>query len=138
MATSNIATDLDITNGARGTVVDIFLNPEEPSLEDASIVELKYFPQRVLFQLNRTRRTPRHSRQWCHPDFPSQVLDANCSENENDYRSQEQTIPRVIVNIASPPTHQQTLIVQSIRGAIEELRAKGVENKEACAPQKAA
>ena len=32
MVTSNIATDLDITNGVRGTDIDIILNPEEPPL----------------------------------------------------------------------------------------------------------
>ena len=48
MVTSNIEIDLDITNGARGTVVDIVLNPEEPLLGDSTIVILKYLPQSML------------------------------------------------------------------------------------------
>ena len=30
MVTRNVETDLDITNGTRGTIVDILLHPEEP------------------------------------------------------------------------------------------------------------
>jgi len=50
-----ISIDLDITNGARGTVVDIVLDPEELPLGDDSIVTLKHLPQCVLVKLNRTR-----------------------------------------------------------------------------------
>ena len=55
MVTSNIATDLDITNGARGTVVDVILNSDEPPMGDDSIVTLKYLPQCVLVKLTHTR-----------------------------------------------------------------------------------
>lgn len=57
MVTSNIATDLDITNGARGVVTDIILNPEEPPLQDGSIVVLRHLPQCVVVKLSRTRAT---------------------------------------------------------------------------------
>ena len=53
--TSNIATDLDIMNGARGTVVDVILDPDEPPLNNSAIVSLKRLPQCVLFKLIRTR-----------------------------------------------------------------------------------
>ena len=59
MVTSNIATDLDITNGARGTVVDIVLNPEEPPLGDSSIIALKHLPQCVGQAKPHMRNTPR-------------------------------------------------------------------------------
>ena len=54
MVTSNIATDLDITNGARGSVVNIILSAGEPPLGDACVIELKHLPQCVLVKLNRT------------------------------------------------------------------------------------
>jgi hypothetical protein len=40
--TNNIATDLGITNGTRGEIVDIVLSPNEPSLPADSIVPLQY------------------------------------------------------------------------------------------------
>ncbi|KAJ8590525.1 hypothetical protein M405DRAFT_736624, partial [Rhizopogon salebrosus TDB-379] len=56
MVTRNIETDLDITNGARGTVVDIFLHPEEPQHdEEESTTTLSYPPAFILVKLNRTR-----------------------------------------------------------------------------------
>ena len=76
MVTSNIAIDLDITNGARGTVVDIFLNPEEPLLGDSTIVTLKYLPQCVLVKLHACY-PPRRPQRWCHPDFSNKILYAD-------------------------------------------------------------
>ena len=55
MVISDIATDLDITNGARGTITSIILNSEEPPLQDGSVVMLKHLPQCVLVKLSRTR-----------------------------------------------------------------------------------
>ena len=51
MVTSNIETDLDITNGACGEIVDIILHPDEPTLEDGLVVKLKYLPAYVLVRL---------------------------------------------------------------------------------------
>ena len=127
MVTSNIATDLDITNGARGTVADIILNPREPPLGEAPVVELKFLPQCVLVKLNRTRATRLDNLEdGVIPIFPAQssmqitlqkksktvtraqypITAAYCF---TDYRSQGQTIPRVIVDIASPPTGKLSL-----------------------------
>lgn len=33
MVTNNVETDLDITNGARGEIMDIVLHPDEPSFD---------------------------------------------------------------------------------------------------------
>jgi hypothetical protein len=56
MVTRNIETDLDIINGAWGTVVNIFLHPEEPPHdEEESLTTLKYPPAFILVKLNRTR-----------------------------------------------------------------------------------
>ena len=51
MVTSNIETDLDITNGACGEIVDIILHPNELTLEDGLVVKLKYLPAYVLVRL---------------------------------------------------------------------------------------
>jgi len=39
---------LDVTNGARGTIVGIMLNPKEPPLPNAPIVRLKFLPSYIL------------------------------------------------------------------------------------------
>ena len=127
MVTSNIATDLDITNGARGTIVDIILNSEEPPLGDVSIVELKHLPQCVLVKLNRTRATRLAGLDdGVIPIFPAKssmqiVLERKmktiarlqypitAAYSFTDYCSQGQTIPRVMVDIASPPTGKLSL-----------------------------
>ncbi|KAH9971591.1 hypothetical protein BGW80DRAFT_1159948, partial [Lactifluus volemus] len=55
MVTNNLATDLDITNGARGEIVDIILDEEEPPLPQSSVVRLHKMPRYVLVKLSRTR-----------------------------------------------------------------------------------
>ncbi|KAJ8586731.1 hypothetical protein M405DRAFT_907694 [Rhizopogon salebrosus TDB-379] len=56
MVTHNIETDLDIINGAWGTVMNIFLHPEEPPHdEEESSTTLKYPSAFILVKLNRTR-----------------------------------------------------------------------------------
>ena len=138
--TSNIATDSDITNGARGIITDVVLNPEEPPLDDASIVTLKYLPQCILVKLNRTRAARLYGLDdGVIPILPIKssmqivlerkagtvtqsqisilstqysVTAAHCSTG---HRSKGQTIPRVIVDIASP---QRQAVVQPLRCAI--------------------
>ncbi|KAI5824427.1 hypothetical protein K523DRAFT_356856 [Schizophyllum commune Tattone D] len=51
----NLATDLEVTNGARGVIVDIVLDPDEPDTPSGSVVHLKYLPQYVLVKLDRTQ-----------------------------------------------------------------------------------
>ena len=58
MVTNNIETDLDITNGAQGEIVDIVLHPDEPSFDKSqSRVYLKHLPCYILVKLVRTRAT---------------------------------------------------------------------------------
>ena len=127
MVTSNIATDLDITNGARGIIVDVILNPEEPPLEDGSIITLKYLPQCVLVKLSRTRAARLDGLDdGVIPIFPAKSSMQVTLERKTktitrfqypitaaycftDYRSQGQTIPRVIIDIASPPSGKLSL-----------------------------
>jgi hypothetical protein len=127
MVTSNVETDLDITNGARGTIVDIVLHPDEPEVVDGTIVKLKHLPSYILVKLSRTRASKLEgldesiipieptsvkfqirvknadkkliSRTVSRKQFPMTAAYAF-----TDYRSQGQTIPYVIVDIARPPT----------------------------------
>ncbi|KAJ7187076.1 hypothetical protein C8R46DRAFT_1274132, partial [Mycena filopes] len=55
MVTSNLETDLDLTNGARGEIVDIILHPDEPPVGDEPIVHLQNLPAYILVKLSRTR-----------------------------------------------------------------------------------
>ena len=55
LVTDNVETDLDVTNGARGEIVDIILHPDEPPPGDEPIVYLKYVPSYILVKLNRTQ-----------------------------------------------------------------------------------
>jgi len=128
MVTQNVETDLDIANGARGTIVDIWLDPNEPLLAlQQPLIKLKYLPVCILVKL-----------EWMHAsrlkDLEESVIPVeptykpyhiSCQTNEGtivtctvhrcqflmttayaftDYCSQGQTIPAVIVDIATPPT----------------------------------
>ena len=59
MVTQNVETDLDITNGARGTIVGIILHPDEPMISnaEAQTVKLQRLPIYMLAKLDRTRAT---------------------------------------------------------------------------------
>ena len=59
MVTQNVETDLDITNGARGTIVGITLHPDEPTVSKATsqYVELQHLPLYILVELQRTWAT---------------------------------------------------------------------------------
>jgi hypothetical protein len=49
MVTNNIETDLDITNGTHGEIIDIILHPNEPSInKKKGIMRLKYIPAFLL------------------------------------------------------------------------------------------
>lgn len=127
MVTENVETDLDITNGARGEIVGIVLHQDEPPLGDESMVTLKHLPAYILVKLNRTRATKleglddniipvematrsvqikvrgnggKYSTHTVrHRQFP--MTPAYCF---TDYRSQGQTIPKVVIDITTPPT----------------------------------
>ena len=56
LVTLNINTDLDIANGAKGTIVDIVLHPDE-EIDNKNPVELKYIPAYILVRLDQTCAT---------------------------------------------------------------------------------
>jgi hypothetical protein len=133
MVTQNVETDLDITTGARGVVVDILLSPEEPAITVVEpIITLKHLPLCILVKLNRTRATQlKDLEESVIPVEPmARTFRINCNTREGktmtrtvrrhqfpmtaaygftDYRAQGQTIPSVIVDIATPPTGALTL-----------------------------
>ena len=55
MVTDNVETDLDITNGARGRITGIVLDPNEPPLGDGPEAHLKHLPLYILVKLDRTK-----------------------------------------------------------------------------------
>lgn len=56
LVTDNIKTDLDVTNGARGEIVDIILHPDELPISDSDpVVYLQYVPAYILVKLSHTR-----------------------------------------------------------------------------------
>ena len=126
MVMSNIETDLDVTNGARGVIVDIILHPDEPTLEDGPVVKLKYLPAYMLVRLMRTWASQLEGLdegiipvEVATRNFQIKVREANgkyitqsvrhqqypmtAAYGFTDCHSQGQTLPYVIVDIAKPP-----------------------------------
>lgn len=128
MVTQNVETDLDITNGARGTVIDIILHADEPPLTITNgIVFLHHLPAFLLVILQRTRTSALPGLQQSvipvEPVCKTMRIQYKSAEGQHvtrtvkrrqfpmtsayaftDYRAQGQTIPYVIVDIARPPT----------------------------------
>ena len=122
MVTNNLQTDLDITNGARGVITDIILNPDEPPLDEGPVVTLKHLPESVLVKLTRTRAAALpgleegvipiqriSTKMQIHVRGKSATVTRTQfpitgAYSFTDYRAQGQTIPYVVVDIASPPT----------------------------------
>ncbi|KIK13899.1 hypothetical protein PISMIDRAFT_17663 [Pisolithus microcarpus 441] len=128
MVTQNVETDLDITNGACGVILDIFLHPQEPPLPaDASEHHLQFIPTYILVKLTRTRTShlpgleasvipvepvmKTYSIRYIDPQgtpVTGRVQQVQYPITPayafTDYRSQGQTLSHIIVDIARPPT----------------------------------
>lgn len=131
LVTGNLQTDLDVTNGARGELVDVVLDPREPPLGDSEIVTLQYLPAYILVKMKKTRasRLEDHVIPLEAVDVTMQItMKSQAGEHKTvkrtvhrrqfaitaayvftDYRAQGQTIPYVLVDIASPPTGKLSL-----------------------------
>ncbi|KAJ3538129.1 hypothetical protein NM688_g6564 [Phlebia brevispora] len=134
LVTDNVETDLDVTNGARGEIVDIILHPDEPQVPNESVIHLQYMPIYLLVQMTRTRTRqleglddkviPVEPAQCtmritlAHPTIRGKHVTRSVRRRQfpvtsayafTDYRSQGQTIPYVVVDIAAPPTGGLTL-----------------------------
>ena len=127
MVTSNIETDLDVMNGARGEIVDIILHPDEPPLGDDPIVTLQHLPSYILVKLKRTRverlegldegvipvevatrsfqiKVRTSNSKYTTRSVRRRQFPMTAAYGFTDYHSQGQTLPYVIIDIASPPT----------------------------------
>jgi hypothetical protein len=129
MVTQNVKTDLDLANGARGEIVDIILDAEEEVDSHANgVVYLKKMPAYVLVKMDRTRARqlpgleegviplePAMQKMFVNvPQARGQPPVARSVQRRQfaitlayaftDYRAQGQTIPTVIVDVATPPS----------------------------------
>ena len=57
IVTQNMETYLDVTNGARGEIVDIILDLDKPPVWNEPTIKLKCLPAYILVKLMRTRAT---------------------------------------------------------------------------------
>jgi hypothetical protein len=126
LVTSNLETDLDLTNGARGEIVDIILHADEPPIGKEAIVKLQRLPAYILVKMARTRATRLEGLEECvipvEPMEQSMEIPMRMKNGKHvrrtvkrrqfpvtgayaftDYRAQGQTITYIIVDIASPP-----------------------------------
>jgi hypothetical protein len=127
MVTFNVQTDLDVSNGARGEIVDIMLDEHEPDLPSESIISLTYPPLYVLVRLTRTKASALEG-------LPQGIIPITAIERTysfqdvngtkqtvhrfqlpmttgwafTDIRSQGQTIYPVVVDIGRPPSGHLT------------------------------
>ncbi|QRV95124.1 Helitron helicase-like domain at N-terminus [Ceratobasidium sp. AG-Ba] len=131
MVTLNVDTNIDVTNGARGEIVGIKLDPNEPRFSDEdSVVSLQRLPAYILVKLNRTRAAtlpgledgvipiipacksysltlPIRKGGRVDPvkrNFRRLQFPITPAYAFTDYRSQGQTIEAAFVDIATPPT----------------------------------
>lgn len=122
MVLLNIATDADLANGTRGTIVDIILNTNESTPDsNERKVRLQYPPAVILFRpLYGQHQKIRGLPDGVLPIFPTHKKftlndDEKCSISREqyaltpayaftDYKSQGQTIESFIVDLARPPS----------------------------------
>ncbi|CAK5284216.1 unnamed protein product [Mycena citricolor] len=127
LVTSNIETDLDLTNGARGVVQSIILDPEEGSIPNDSVVRLRKLPMFILVKFERTRAStlkgleagvlpiePGKTTYRVKTELPAGAAVTKTIQRRQfpltgayaftDYRSQGQTLKKVLVDIATPPS----------------------------------
>jgi ATP-dependent exoDNAse (exonuclease V) alpha subunit len=127
MVTMNVKTKHDLANGTRGTLADIILDPREHEIDtNSSTHHLQYPPRFILFQPDETRAANLPGLpEGVYPIEPitsnyKVVIQGKTTSVERrqipvtggyaftDYRSQGQTLPAVIVDLAQPPTGKLT------------------------------
>ena len=128
MVTQNIETDLDITNGAWGTIIEIILNPDEPIISGGTgLTELQHLPVYILVKMDWTQamQLAGLDKQVISVELRTQTIWIKCKQKDGkvatrtvkqcqfpmtaayaftDYCSQGQTIPYILVNIATSLT----------------------------------
>ncbi|KIO13324.1 hypothetical protein M404DRAFT_18813 [Pisolithus tinctorius Marx 270] len=128
MVTFNVTTDLDITNGAQGCVINIVLDSRESLKRSANnVIQLEYPPVYVLMEMNRMKVNAL-------PGLPTGVLPVTpicrtfsvssaggkwttishvqlpitAAYAFTDYHTQAQTLEHCIIDIGMPPSGQLT------------------------------
>ena len=119
----NLETELDITNGARGTITDVILDPRESCRDQSPVCRLQYLPKYILVRLERTKIS--HLSQLDDNVIPIEPMTISMELEKDekstcrsiqrtqypitgsyaftDYRSQGQTISHALVDIGPPP-----------------------------------
>jgi hypothetical protein len=133
LVTNSVETVLDVTNGAQGTIVDIGLHLDEPPLGDELIVHLKYLPSYLLVKLScmctakleglddvvipvEVESSSMHIHvknregKWVQCTVRRKQYPITSAYAFMDYRSQGQTLPYVLVDIALPPSGTLNLL----------------------------
>lgn len=130
MVTANVDTDIDIANGSRGEITAVILDPQEEFTEGVqNVIHLRYLPMYILVKMSRTRAIQLDGLDpGVVPILPAKrkitIKVRETSGNTvqrtitriqfpitpayafTDYRSQGQTLPYVIVDLARPPSGQ--------------------------------
>ncbi|KIO04550.1 hypothetical protein M404DRAFT_142538 [Pisolithus tinctorius Marx 270] len=128
MVMQNVQTDLDITNGACGTIVHIILHPDESVPRSSGLLmELTHPPPYVLVKLDCTRmsKLPELNQAMIPIEPLEKNIQIKCNGPDShmvthlfkccqylmittyafmDYQAQGQTIPCILVDITTPPT----------------------------------
>lgn len=128
LITSNIDTDNDIANGARGEVVEIGLDEGEEMSEGGAVQRLKHLPRYILVKLDRTKALPMEGKERGTVPIEPQETDIyitlpvtgsrrrmvrsqfplTAGYAFTDYRAQGQTLGNVIVDIGKVPSAKLT------------------------------
>jgi ATP-dependent exoDNAse (exonuclease V) alpha subunit len=123
MVTFNVTTDVDLSNGSRGVILEVALDPREENQSNPGVHILTYPPAMVLFKPdNECRVQISGLPEGVIPIFPVertfQVSGKNGKKTTvtrrqlpitpgyayTDYRGQGQTIEYVIVDVGKPPS----------------------------------
>ncbi|KAF5344650.1 hypothetical protein D9758_016413 [Tetrapyrgos nigripes] len=132
LVTKNIEMDLDITNSARGEIVDVVLDPHEPKADaNTQLVHLKYLLLCILVKMKRTWAEklegleenvipiePTSQKLYLKIWQGSKIFNQTVIRKQfsmtlayafTGYCSQGQTIPYVLIDIGKPPTSKLNL-----------------------------
>jgi hypothetical protein len=146
MVIVNIATEADLTNGTRGEVVDIVLDPRETVSRSETnhndTVQLTYPPAAIIFRPTKYN-FPKFPglQEGLIPIFPTERTFAVAGRGGRkirvtrrqmaptsgyaftDYKAQGQTLEYVIVDLAKPPTgYRKHHTVWGLRGPVSKQR----------------
>ncbi|KAJ3574092.1 hypothetical protein NP233_g1995 [Leucocoprinus birnbaumii] len=145
MVLLNIATEVDLANGTRGTIEEIVLDPREPpeTVADNEKIWLKYPPALVKFRPETPPTvtfggldkglipiTPSEVRFTLESDEgrKAKVVRRQLALTQayafTDYKSQGQTIPCVVVDLAQPPDRGSKLTPFSAYVALSRSRGR--------------